>query len=430
MSLSPILCGAAYRNKGVQPLLDAVVRYLPAPSDIPLIQGTQPDSGEDITRNTSVSEHTSALVFKIISDDFVGKLTLVRVYSGVLKKGDTLWNSRTSKRVRISRLMRILSDQFETLDEIGAGEIGAVIGLKEVKTGDTLADPEHTIVLESMNFPEPVIGYAIEAKSAKDSDKLGECLAKLLDEDPTLEVEIDSQSGQTILKGMGELHLEVKLEKLASEYKMEVNKGQPKVAYKETLTRSVIHRELHAKQNGGVGSYADIHFELSPREDGQTGLEFINEIKGGVIPREYITSVQKGFSEAMKTGVLGYPVESMRVRLFDGSIHENDSSAQDFETAAILGFKEAAVKAGPKLLEPVMSLEIITPEEYTGAINGDLNKRRGIIKGLELDANVQTILAEVPLSCLFGYVTSLRSLSSGRASASMTLRGYELALVK
>ena len=427
LQIYPVLCGAAYRNKGVQPLLDAVVEYLPSPSDSSEVVGKHPDSGEEIRRETNSSELVSALVFKIITDEYVGKLSLVRVYSGMLKAGDTLWNSRTGRKLRISRLMRILSDKYESVDQIEAGDIGAVVGLKESKTGDTLAEVDHPVVLESMDFPEPVIGYAIEAKAGKDSDKLGESLSKLLDEDPTLALEIDPQSGQTILKGMGELHLEVVLEKLASHYQVEVNKGQPRVAYKELLKKAVVHREVYKKQNGGTGNFADIHFELSPRTDGSAGLEFVNEIKGGVIPREFINSVQKGFEEAMKNGVLaGYPLESMRVRLFDGSKHEKDSNALDFETAASLGFKEAAKKSAPKLLEPFMTVEVISPEEYTGAITGDLNKRRGMIRDIALKANVQQIIAEVPLAGLFGYVTTLRTLSSGRASASMTFHSYQM----
>lgn len=427
MELYPVLCGAAYRNKGIQPLLNAVVDYLPGPSDVPAVIGLHPDAGTEVKRTTNVEEELSALVFKIITDEYVGKLSLVRIYSGVLQTGETVWNSRTGKKLRISRLMRILSDKYEAVDCIEAGDIGAVVGMKESRTGDTLADAEHPIVLESMDFPEPVIGYAIEAKAGKDSDKLGESLAKLLDEDPTLAIEIDPQSRQTILKGMGELHLEVVLEKLASHYQVEVNKGQPRVAYKELLTKSVMHREVYKKQNGGSGNFADIHFELSPRTDGSAGLEFVNEIKGGVIPKEFVNAVQKGFEEAMKNGVLaGYPLESMRVRLFDGSKHEKDSNALDFETAAGLGFKEAAAKAVPKLLEPFMTVEVICPEEYTGAITGDLNKRRGMIRNMVLEANAQQIVAEVPLAGLFGYVTTLRTLSSGRASASLTFHSYQV----
>lgn len=423
----PVLCGAAYKNKGVQPLLDAIVQYLPAPSDLVEIKGLSPETEAEITRVATEEESFVGLAFKIVSDAYVGKLVMVRIYAGRLGAGDTLWNSRTGKKVRVSRLLRIFSDKMESIDALTTGDIGAIVGLKDVKTGDTLSDPEYPIVLETMNFPKPVIGYAIEAKSSKDSDRLAESLAKLMDEDPTLIVEVDVQSGQTILKGMGELHLEVVLEKLASEYHVEVNKGQPQVAYREVFSKSVLHRTVYKKQNGGVGNFADIHFELSPREDGLLGLEFVNDIRGGAIPKEFVTSVQKGFEGAMKSGVLaGYPVDSMKVRLFDGSIHENDSHALDFEHAAYLGFKEAAVKARPKLMEPCMSVAITAPDEYTGAITGDLNRRRGLIKGLEMKTGVQWLTAEVPLSGLFGYVTSLRTLSSGRAAAAITFHRYQL----
>jgi elongation factor G len=426
MRIVPVLCGAAYRNKGVQPLLDAVVHYLPSPVDVSEITGTDPETGETVVRKPETTEPLSALAFKIVSDDF-GKLTMVRVYSGSLKTGDTAWNSRSGKHVRISRLLRVLSDKFEQVEQIAAGDIGAVIGLKEVKTGDTLADPGHPLVLGAIQFPEPVIGYAIEAKTSGASDKLAEALASLLDEDPTLDVEIDSQSGQTILKGMGELHLEVILEKLASEYSVEVNKGAPQVAYKEQFTGKVLHHERLVKQSGGSGSFADIRFELGPREDDLQGLLFVNEIKGGVIPSEFIPSVQKGFETAMKNGVLaGYPLESMCVRLLDGKIHEKDSHAQDFENVAREGFRNAAKQALPRLLEPVMIVEVTTPEGYTGVITGDLNRRRGMIKSMEMKNTVQLITAEVPLSELFGYVTALRTNSQGRADVSITFNGYQL----
>ncbi len=427
LQVTPVLCGSAYKNKGVQPLLDAVVQYLPAPTDIPEVKGMHPENQQEVVLHTDTSETLSALAFKIISDDYVGKLTLVRVYSGVLSSGDTIWNGRTGKKVRVSRLMRILSSTYQPVDTIEAGDIGAVIGLKDVKTGDTLAHPDRPIWLEAMVFPEPVFGYAIEPKTAKDADKLGASLSRLLDEDPTLSVEVDAQSGQTILKGMGELHLEVVLEKLASDYQMLVTKGKPQVAYKEVLSRSVIHREVYKKQNGGSGSFADIHFELSPRADGLSGLEFINDVRGGVIPREFMASVQKGFVEAMKQGVrAGYPLESMCVRVFDGSTHEKDSHAQDFEQAAWLGFRAAAIHADAQLLEPYMSVVVSTPDEYTGVVTGDLNRRRGLIKGIEKKTAVQEICAEVPLSELFGYVNTLRTLSSGRASASVTFHSYQL----
>ncbi|WP_440135170.1 elongation factor G [Chitinophaga sancti] len=453
--LIPVLAAAAYRNKGVQPLLDAVVRYLPSPEEIGKLkaesvsafaENENESSSANVEKESVLAENENksssakneshpvslndspltALAFKIMADDYAGKLTLVRVYTGALHTGDMVWNSRTNKKVRISRLLRIMSDKFEAVDEIGAGDIGAVVGLKEVRTGDTLSDPAHPVSLESIDFPEPMIGYAIEAKLAKDANRLGEVLAKLVDEDPTLQVSIDPASGQTILKGMGELHLEVVLEKIANNYQLEVSKGQPQIAYKEVFTTSVIHKEVYKKQNGGSGSFAVIQFELGPGTDGLAGLEFVNEIKGGAIPKEYIPSVQKGFEEAMKTGVLsGYPMQSMKVRLLDGQIHENDSHALDFEHAAIIGFRTAAAKANPRLLEPVMSVEVTTPEEYTGVVTGDLNRRRGMIRHMEMRGNAQVIKADVPLAELFGYVTTLRSLCAGRATASITFAGYE-----
>lgn len=427
MQVIPVLAGAAYRNKGVQPLLDAAVRYLPAPADLPQVHATSADTEANIQIATTEESPFAALAFKIISDDYAGKLTLVRVYAGVLRTGDTVWNSRTGKKVRISRLMRIMSDKYETAESITAGDIGAVVGLKDVRTGDTLSDPDSPVLLERISFPEPMIGYAIEAKVAKDVNRLGEVLAKLVEEDPTLTVTVDAASGQTILKGMGELHLEVVMEKLATNYQLEINKGQPQIAYKEVFTNTVQHKEVYKKQNGGSGNFAEIVFELSPREDGQPGLEFVNEITGGAIPREFIPAVKKGFEEAMKNGVLaGYPVQSMRVRLLDGSIHQNDSHALDFEHAAIMGFRVAAAKAGARLLEPFMSVEVTLPEEHTGVITGDLNRRRGVIRGMEMKASAQYIKAEVPLSDLFGYVNTLRTLSSGRAAASVTFQDYQL----
>ena len=428
MQLVPVICGAAYKNKGIQPLLDAVVQYLPSPVDIADVTGMDPLTEVPITVSTDVTAPFAALAFKILTNDYTGKLALVRVYSGVLRQGDTVWNSRTGKKVRVSRLMRIMSDKYETVEQIGAGDIGAMVGMKEIRTGDTLANPDSPVLLESIFFPEPMIGYAIEARSSKETGKLSEALAQLLDEDPTLVVETDKETGQTVLKGMGELHLEVVLEKLAADYEVEVNKGQPEIAYKEIFTQAVIHREVFKKRNGGLGNFAEIHFELSPREQNMPGLEFIDEIKGGAIPKEFIASVQKGFAAAMQCGMLaGYPVQSMRIRLFDGDIHQKDSHAQDFEQVASIGFKAAALKAAPKLLEPVMQVDITTPDEYTGAVTGDLNRRRGIIRGIEMKANLQSIKAEVPLSCLFGYISTLRSITSGRAAASITFNDYQLA---
>ncbi|WP_142685163.1 elongation factor G [Chitinophaga polysaccharea] len=427
MEAVPVLAGAAYKNKGIQPLLDAVATYLPAPSDIGDVKAVNSETDADIAIPVSESAPLAALAFKIITDDYVGRLTLVRVYAGVLHNGDTIWNSRTGRKVRISRLMRIMSDKYETVEAIGAGDIGAIAGLKDVKTGDSLSHPDHPVLLEQISFPEPMIGYAIEAKSAKDNDKLGDALNRLQEEDPTLTVTVDNATGQTILKGMGELHLEVVLEKLATQYHLDINKGQPQIAYKEIFTQAVTHREVYKKQNGGSGNFADIQFELSPGDEQATGLEFINEIKGGAIPKEFIPSISKGFESAMHNGVLaGYPVKSMRVRLLDGSVHSNDSHAPDFEHAAIIGFKSIAAKAAPHLLEPWMKVTVTMPEEFTGTITGDLNRRRGVIRHIEMDGPVQTITAMVPLSELFGYITVLRTLSSGRASASLTFDSYQV----
>lgn len=335
-----------------------------------------------------------------------------------------MWNSRTGKNVRVSRLLRVMSDKREPVAELRAGDIGALLGVRELRTGDTLADPDHPVVLEAMQFPEPIIGYAIEARSASDSTRLSEALAKLLDEDPTLSLESDPGTGQTVLKGMGELHLDVVLEKLSSNYQVTVNRGQPLIAYKEAFSRAVTHKTTFKKQNGGSGNFAEIQFELSPRSDDLPGLEFVDEIRGGAIPREFVLAVQKGFARAMDTGTLaGYPVRSMRIRLIDGSIHTEDSHAADFEQAAQIGFREAAALAGPRLLEPVMSVDVTLPEEYTGAVTGDVSRRRGVIRSVE----GPRVLASVPLAELFGYITTLRTLTAGRASASMTFECYQAA---
>lgn len=422
----PVLAAAAFRNKGVQPLLDAVVQYLPAPADITSVQASDAVSGQPRTISNSHTSPFAGLAFKIMADAHAGKLTLVRVYAGVLRTGDTLYNARTGKTLRASRLLRIMSDRYENVHAIEAGDIGAVAGLKEICTGDTLCHPDHPVLLEDIHFPEPIIGYAIEAATAKEAGRLGEALARLTEEDPTLAVHTDVATGQTILKGMGELHLEVTLEKLATRYQIAVRKGEPQIAYKEVFTQSVIHREVYKKQNGGAGSFADITFELSPRTDGEAGLLFINDIKGGTVPREFIPFVKKGFETAMQNGALaGYPVQSMLVRLTDGSIHINDSHAPDFEQAALLGFRHCANQAAPRLLEPAMQVEVTTPDEYTGSITGDLNRRRGVIQHMDNRNQQQIIQASVPLADLFGYVTSLRTLSSGRAGASVTFSHYQ-----
>lgn len=425
MSIAPVLCGAAFKNKGVQALLDAVVAYLPSPLDLPPVKGINPETEQEEERKPDINEPFTALAFKIMTDPFVGRLCFMRVYSGRLEKGSYVYNSRTGNKERISRLVQMHANKQNPIDEIEAGDICAGIGFKDIKTGDTLTDENHKLVPESMTFPEPVIGYAIEPKKAADQDKMALAISKLLEEDPTLQAYTDPETGQTILRGMGELHLEIIIDRMKREFKVEVNQGPPQVAYKEHFTASTEHREVYKKQTGGRGKYADIVFELGPREDGQPGLLFINEIVGGVIPKEFIPSVQKGFETAMKNGVLaGFPVDSMKVRLFHGSYHEVDSDSLSFEMAAILGFREAGKKCKPRLLEPIMSVEVVTPEEFTGPITGDLNRRRGVMKGIDSRGGAQVIKADVPLAELFGYVTDLRTISSGRASATLTFSHY------
>ncbi|MCS6795164.1 MAG: elongation factor G [Raineya sp.] len=426
MSMQPVMCGSAFKNKGVQALLDAVCAYLPSPLDLPPVKGKHPETEQEVERKADVNEPFAALAFKIATDPYVGRLCFFRVYSGSLEAGSYVLNTRTGKKERISRLMQMHANKQNPIDRVEAGDICAGVGFKDIKTGDTLCDENNPIVLEAMTFPEPVIGYAIEPKTSADLDKMSNALAKLLEEDPTLSLYTDQETGQTILRGMGELHLEIILDRMKREFKVEVNQGAPQVAYKEALTTTVEHKEVYKKQTGGRGKFADIVFEIGPREDGKPGLEFINEIVGGVIPKEFIPAVQKGFETAMKNGPLaGYPVDSMRVRLFHGSYHEVDSDSFSFEMAASLGFKEAAKKASPRLLEPIMSVEVVTPEEFTGPITGDLNRRRGVMKGMETKAGAQIIKADVPLAELFGYVTTLRTISSGRASATLTFSHYD-----
>lgn len=426
LSFSPVLCGSAFKNKGVQAVLDAVIAYLPSPMDLPPIKGLNPDTEKEEFRNPDVDEPFSALAFKIATDPFVGRLCFFRVYSGMLEAGSYVHNMRTDKKERISRLMQMHSNKQNPIDKVEAGDIAAGVGFKDIKTGDTLVNEKHKIILESITFPEPVIGYAIEPRTQADVDKLGMAISKLVEEDPTLHVQTDQETGQTVLKGMGELHLEIIIDRLKREFKVEINQGAPQVAYKETITKNVEHKEVYKKQSGGRGKFADIVFELGPREDGKPGLEFDNKIVGGVIPREFIPAIQKGFEGAMKNGPLaGYPIESMYVKLFHGSFHDVDSDALSFELAARIGFKEAAKKAAPIILEPIMAVEVTSPDEYTGPVTGDLNKRRGLMKGMDTRAGAQLIKADVPLSELFGYVTDLRTISSGRASASLTFSHYE-----
>ncbi|QKZ11563.1 elongation factor G [Spirosoma sp. KUDC1026] len=432
MKIVPMLCGSSFKNKGVQTMLDYVMALLPSPLDKESIKGTNPNTGEEISRKPSSSEPFSALAFKIATDPYVGRLCFVRSYSGVLESGSYILNNRSGNKERISRIFQMHANKQNQIDRLEAGDIGAVVGFKDIKTGDTLSDEKNPIVLESMVFPDPVIGYAIEPKKTADQDNFSKAIGKLIEEDPTLKVESNEETGQTIIRGMGELHLEIIIDRMRREFKVEVNQGAPQVAYKEKLTKSVEHREVYKKQSGGRGKFADIVFELGPRdqeEDGSItpGLQFVNGIVGGVIPKEFIQPVQKGFDESLKNGPLaGFPLESMKVRLFHGSYHDVDSDSLSFEMAARLGFREAARQAGPKLLEPIMAVEVLTPEEYTGPITGDLNRRRGVMKGMDTKAGSQVIKADVPLSELFGYVTDLRTMSSGRATANLTFSHYEV----
>jgi elongation factor G len=429
LSFSPVLAGSAFKNKGIQALLDAVCQYLPSPLDLPPVTGINPNNDKEEIREPDANKPFSALAFKIATDPFVGRLCFFRTYSGKLNAGSYIHNTRTGKKERISRLMQMHSNKQNPIDFVEAGDIAAAIGFKNIKTGDTLTDEKHKIILESITFPDPVIGYAIEPKKQIDQDKLSVAISKLVEEDPTLRVVTNDETGQTILRGMGELHLEIIIDRLKREFNVEINQGAPQVAYKEAINNTVEHRELYKKQSGGRGKYADIVFDLGPqdRDYEKSGLQFVNEIVGGVIPREYIPSIEKGFSEAMKNGPLaGYPVEKMKVRLFHGSFHDVDSDSLSFELAARIGFKEASAKAKPKLLEPIMSVEVVTPDEYTGPITGDLNKRRGIMKGMDTKGGAQIIKSDVPLSELFGYVTDLRTISSGRASATLTFAHYDL----
>ena len=425
MSIIPMICGSAFKNKGVQFLLDAVCRYLPSPVDKDAIVGTNPDTDEEELRKPDVNEPFAALAFKIATDPFVGRLAFFRAYSGRLDAGSYVLNNRSGKKERISRIYQMHANKQNAINFIEAGDIGAAVGFKSIKTGDTLSDEKHPIVLESMDFPDPVIGIAVEPKTKADVDKLGMALAKLAEEDPTFTVRTDEASGQTIISGMGELHLDIIVDRLKREFKVEVNQGKPQVEYKETITREANHRETYKKQSGGRGKFGDIVFTLEPAEEGKTGLEFVNKIKGGNVPKEFIPSVEKGFKMAMVNGPLaGFEVDSMKVTLTDGSYHDVDSDQLSFELAAKLGFKSAAKKAGAVILEPIMKLEVLTPEENMGDIVGDLNRRRGQLSDMGDRSGSKVIKATVPLSEMFGYVTTLRTLSSGRATSTMEFSHY------
>ena len=425
MSIIPMICGSSFKNKGVQFLLDAVCRYLPSPEDKEAIMGTDPDSGDEISRKPSVDAPFAALAFKIATDPFVGRLAFFRAYSGRLDAGSYVLNNRSGKKERISRIYQMHSNTQNSIDYIEAGDIGAAVGFKDIKTGDTLSAEKHPIILESMDFPDPVIGIAVEPKTKADVDKLGMALAKLAEEDPTFQVKTDEASGQTVISGMGELHLDIIVDRLRREFKVEVNQGQPQVEYKEALTALADHREVYKKQSGGRGKFADIVFTIEPAEEGKTGLEFINKIKGGNVPKEYVPAIEKGFKDSMKNGPLaGFEVDAMKITLNDGSFHPVDSDSLSFELAAKMGFKASAKAARAVIMEPIMKLEVLTPEENMGDIVGDLNRRRGQVNNMDDRAGAKVVKAEVPLSEMFGYVTSLRTLSSGRATSTMEFSHY------
>ena len=426
MQIVPACCGSSFKNKGVQFLLDAVMRYLPSPLDKGVIVGTNPRNGNEKDILPSASEPFCALVFKIATDPFVGRLAFMRVYSGKIDSGSYVYNVRTARKDRISRLFQMHSNHQNPIDFVEAGDICAAVGFKDLRTGDTVCDENHPIVLESMVFPDPVIGIAVEPKTQSDLDKLGVALGKLAEEDPTFTVRSDQETGQTIISGMGELHLDIIVDRLRREFGVEINQGAPQVNYREAITGTVQHREVFKKQTGGRGKYADIIVEIGPADEGQNGLQFINEVKGGNIPKEFIPSIEKGFKAAMANGVLaGYEVQSMKVTVIDGSYHPVDSDQLSFEMAARLAFRHACVKAKPILLEPIMSLEVVTPEDYMGDIVGDLNRRRGQIQAMDSTANgARVVKAFVPLAEQFGYVTVLRTLSSGRATSTMSFDHY------
>ena len=425
LTLTPMTCGSSFKNKGVQTLLDYVCMFLPSPLDTPVIKGTNPETGEEEDRTPSEDDHTAALAFKIATDPYVGRLTFFRVYSGKITAGSYVYNVRSGKKERISRIFQMHSNHQNPVEEIGAGDIGAAVGFKDIRTGDTLVDDDaHPLQLESMDFPDPVIGIAVEPKTQKDLDKLSNGLAKLAEEDPTFTVRTDEQSGQTVISGMGELHLDIIIDRLKREFKVECNQGKPQVNYKEAITTTVNHREVYKKQSGGRGKFADIIVNVGPVDEDykEGGLQFINSVTGGNIPKEFIPSVQKGFEAAMKNGVLGgFPMDSLKVELQDGSFHPVDSDQLSFELAAQMAYKACCAKAKPVLMEPIMKLEVVTPEENMGDVIGDLNKRRGQVEGMDTTrSGARLVKAMVPLAEMFGYVTALRTITSGRATSSMT----------
>jgi len=425
MKITPVLCGSAFKNKGVQTMLDSVMAYLPSPMDVEAVSGINPNTEEEELRRPDPSEPFAALAFKIATDPFVGRLCFFRVYSGKLAAGSYVQNMRTDNKERISRIFQMHANKQNPIDLIEAGDIGAGVGFKDIRTGDTLCEEKFPIILESMSFPQPVIGLAIEPKTQGDVDKLGMSLAKLAEEDPTFKVHTDEETGQTVISGMGELHLEIIVDRLKREFKVECSQGAPQVQYKEALTGSFAHREVYKKQTGGRGKFADIVFTISAADENVVGLQFVNEIKGGNIPREFIPAIEKGFKESMKNGPLaGYALDSMKITLSDGSFHPVDSDALSFELAAKAGFREAARRANPVILEPIMKLEVDTPDTNMGDVVGDLNKRRGQVEGMDSKLGAAVIKAKVPLSEMFGYVTALRTITSGRGSSTMEFSNF------
>lgn len=428
MRITPVICGSSFKNKGVQTLLDAIVRYLPSPAEIPAVKGTNPFTEKEEFRKPEDEEPFAALAFKIATDPFVGRIAYFRVYSGILESGSYVYNATTNKKERISRIMQMHANKQNPLERIEAGDIGAAVGFKDIRTGDTLCTEKHPILLESISFPEPVITVAVEPKTQDDMDKLGIALNKLAEEDPTFTVRVDEETGQTVISGMGELHLDILVDRLKREFKVECNQGSPQVAYKEAITATVEHREVYKKQSGGRGKFADIQVIISPADEGIKGLQFINEVRGGNIPKEFIPAVEKGFKSAMLNGVLaGYSLDSLKVRLIDGSYHNVDSDSLSFEICAQLAFKNACRKAKAVLLEPIMKLEVTTPDIYLGDVTGDINKRRGHLENVHTShAGLQVIKAKVPLSEMVGYVTTLRSMTSGRGNSNLEFSHYQM----
>ncbi len=424
--IQPVVCGSSFKNKGVQKLIDAIVNYLPSPLETPAIVGVNPKTEKEETREPNPDAPFAALAFKIATDPFVGKLTFIKVYSGTLQSGTTVWNVATGKRERVAKILQMHSNKQQPLESVSAGNIVALVGMKEIHTGDSLTEEKHPIILENIEFPEPVITVAVEPKTKDDEDKLMNALARLAEEDPTFTVRVDSESGQTVISGMGELHLDILLDRLKREFNVECNHGKPRVAYKEEITSAIRHREVYKKQTGGKGSFAEIEFELEPLPMDQHGLQFESKVSGGNIPKDFIPAIEKGFKQAMQNGVMaGFPLENLKVTVYDGSFHSVDSDALSFEICAKIGFREASRKVSSIILEPIMKVEIETPDDYIGNVTSDLNRKRAIVEQIDAQIGLQIIKAQVPLAEMFGYVTNLRSITSGRATFSMEFLKYE-----